>query len=103
MGLFDWLFGRGGGDGGGRTSDGGVYFQVRCDACGEVIRGRLNPGSEISPQDNGTYYVRKVLIGQQCFRPIETEFRFADSGGRTALARDARGGTFVDESGGDGA
>lgn len=85
----------GGGSGGRRSADGGVYIQVRCDACGEVIRARINPTSELSQSDEGGYYVRKVLVGQQCFRPIEVELRYSDLG-RTELSREVRGGTSVE-------
>jgi hypothetical protein len=38
--------------------------------------------------------VRKVLVGQQCFRPIEVELRYSDLHG-TETSRDVRGGTSV--------
>jgi hypothetical protein len=87
------LFGGGGGDR--RAGDGGVYIRVRCDACGEIIQARINPNSELSQMDEGGYYVRKVLVGRQCFRPIEVQLRYSDLG-RTEVSREVKGGTSVE-------
>jgi hypothetical protein len=98
MGGLDFLkklFGGGGGGGGRSGSDGGLYIQVKCDACGEVIRARISPTSELSlTDDSKTYFVRKVLVGQQCFRSIEVELRYSDLRG-TEVGREVRGGTSV--------
>ena len=85
----------GGAGRGGRAADGGVYIRVRCDACGEVIQARISPTSELSQMDEGGYYVRKVLVGQQCFRPIEVQLRYSDLG-RTEISREVKGGTSVE-------
>jgi hypothetical protein len=78
-----------------RGSDGGIYIRVRCNACGEVVQGRINPGSELSQADEGGYYVRKVLVGRQCFRPIEVVVHYSDLG-RTEVNREVKGGTSVE-------
>jgi hypothetical protein len=92
LGFLSRLFG----GGGTRTSgDGGIYFRVRCDACGEVIQGRVSPTSELSQVDEGGYYVRKVLVGRQCFRPIEVQIHYSDLG-RTETGRQIKGGTSVE-------
>ena len=78
------------------ATDGGIYIRVKCDACGEVIQARINPTSELSlAEDHHGYFVRKVLVGQQCFRPIEVQLRYADLRG-TEISREVRGGTSVD-------
>jgi hypothetical protein len=85
------------GGGGGRSAgaDTGIYVRVRCDACGEIVQARINPTSELSLLDDGEgYFVRKVLIGRQCYRPIEVELRYKDVRG-TELSREVRGGTSV--------
>jgi hypothetical protein len=70
--------------------------RVRCDACGEVVQARINPTSELSLSDEGEgYFVRKVLVGKQCFRPIEVALRYADLRG-TEVSREIRGGTSVE-------
>ena len=84
------------GDGGGaRSADGGVYIRVKCDACGEIIQARISPTSELSQADEGGYYVRKVLVGRQCFRSIEVQLRYSDLG-KTEISREVKGGTSVE-------
>jgi hypothetical protein len=84
------------GGGGSRSPDGGIYIRVRCDACGEVVQTRINPTSELSAIDDGDgYFVRKVLVGRQCFRPIEVSVRYADLRG-TEIGREVVGGTSVE-------
>jgi hypothetical protein len=83
----------------GRTAappDRGLYIDVRCNACGENVRARINPLSELSLDDDGkTYFVRKVLVGKQCFRTMEVRLRYSDLRG-TVVDRTVSGGTFVD-------
>ncbi|MDQ3809812.1 MAG: hypothetical protein M3336_05930 [Chloroflexota bacterium] len=79
----------------GGPTDGGLYIEIRCDACGEVVRARISPTSELSQSDDGnSYFVRKVLVGQRCFRPIEVELTYADLRG-TEINRQVRGGTSI--------
>ena len=93
QGFLSRLFG-----GGGRSSstrDGGIYIRVRCDACGEIVQTRINPLSELSQSEEGQgYFVRKVLVGRQCFRPIEVQVRYSDLG-KTEVSREVKGGTSV--------
>ena len=77
------------------NADGGVYVRVTCDACGEVVTARINPTSDLSQMDDGGYFVRKVLVGQTCFRPIEVEIEYADLRGHERERR-VRGGTSVE-------
>jgi hypothetical protein len=97
MGGLAWLSRLFGSRGrGGRAADGGVYIRVKCNACGEIIQARINPTSELSQVDEGGgYYVRKVLVGRQCFRPIEVQLRYADLG-KTETSREVKGGTSVE-------
>jgi hypothetical protein len=86
----------GGGGGGSRvSSDGGVYIRIKCDACGEIVQARISPTSELSQADEGGYYVRKVLVGRQCFRSIEVQIHYSDLG-RTETSREVKGGTSVE-------
>ena len=88
------LFG-GGGAHAASQADNGIYIRVRCDACGEIVQARVSPTSELSLDDDGqTYFVRKVLVGRQCFRPIEVQLRYSDLRG-TEVSREVRGGTSV--------
>jgi hypothetical protein len=78
-------------------TDHGLYVRVRCEACGEVVQTRINPSAELSLAEDGqSYFVRKVLVGQRCFRPIEVRLRYADQRGSTELSREVDGGTSVD-------
>jgi hypothetical protein len=99
MGRLDFLtrlFGSGGASPG---RDGGIYIHVRCDACGEVIQARVNPASELSQVDEGEgYFVRKVLVGRQCYRPIEVTLRYSDLG-KHETSREVKGGTSVADPG----
>ena len=93
--FFSRLLGGSGGSGA-RSTDGGIYVRVKCNACGEVVQARINPNSELSQSDEGPgYFVRKVLVGQQCFRPIEVQVRYADLRG-TEISREVIGGTSVE-------
>src|SRR6266542_2089937 len=93
--FFGRLFG-GGRSGTKATSDGGIYVRVQCNACGEVVQARINPGSELSQSEEGQgYFVRKVLVGQQCYRPIEVLLHYADMRG-TEISREVKGGTSVE-------
>jgi hypothetical protein len=93
-GLLSRLFGQ---RPSGPPSDGGPYVRVRCDACGEIVQTRIAPSAELSLADDGqTYFVRKVLVGQRCFKPIEVLIRYADQGGKNEISRDVHGGTSVE-------
>ncbi|MGH2544955.1 MAG: hypothetical protein ACRDIB_19355 [Ardenticatenaceae bacterium] len=90
MGLFDRILGR-------KTSeprDEGIYFYVRCDNCGRVLHTRLDPERELTPRDEGGYEVRKEMMDDRCFRPIELRATF--DGNRTPLDVDVQGGTLID-------
>jgi hypothetical protein len=88
------LFGSGGLSSSG--PDRGIYIRVKCNACGEVIQARVNPMSELSQMDDGEgYFVRKVLVGTRCYRPIEVELRYSDLRG-TEIGREIKGGTSVE-------
>ena len=94
LGFLTRLFG--GGSSPPRSQDGGIYVRVKCDACGEVVQTRINPASELSQLDEGGgYFVRKVLVGQQCFRPIEVRLRYSDLRG-SEIGREVHGGTSVE-------
>jgi hypothetical protein len=93
LGFLSRLFGGGGAKA--RSSDGGIYIRVRCNACGEIVQARINPTSELSQADEGGYYVRKVLVGRECFRPIEVQLRYSDLG-KSEIGREVSGGTSVE-------
>jgi len=91
MGFLKKLFG-----GGIASSSSGFYtFNVKCDRCGEIIEGKINLNNDLSLDDDGGYFVRKVLIGsQRCFQQIEATFKFDAS--RRLQEKGISGGTFVE-------
>ncbi len=92
LGFLGRLFGGGAST---PSSDRGIYVRVKCSACGEIVQTRINPASELSLADEGGYFVRKVLVGQQCYRPIEVQLHYADLRG-TETSREVHGGISVE-------
>lgn len=96
LGRLASLFGGGNRGGRQRSPDGGIYLRVKCNACGEIVQARISPTSELSRSDDDAgYFVRKVLVGKQCFRPIEVELHYADMRGKE-ISREVRGGISVE-------
>ena len=91
MGFLKKLFG-----GGGTSPSSNFYpFSVRCDRCGEVIEGKINMSNDLSLDDEGGYYVRKVLMGSgRCFQQIEVTLQFDTS--RQLLDKQVSGGKFTE-------
>jgi len=76
------------------------WFYVRCDKCGEVLKGRVDLMNDISQQydseGNSAYFCRKVLIGSRgCYQPIEVELHFDKK--RKPARREISGGEFATE------
>lgn len=98
MGFFDQLKRMFGGSGGGR--DDGIYLYVRCNRCGDRVRVRVNSTSELQQEfkqsDRASgYSVRKMVVDQRCFRPIEIRLRF--DARRNEQERTIEGGTFLSQ------
>ena len=82
---------------GGTHGDVGLYYYVRCQRCGEVIRVRINPMNDLSHSDDDkTRFARKTIVGQQCYNRIEAEFRY--DANRKLLGTEITGGELVSES-----
>ncbi|MEJ2709704.1 MAG: hypothetical protein P8074_18985 [Anaerolineales bacterium] len=81
----------------GQRDKNAYWFTVRCNRCGEQIRGRVDMRNELTiSYDDNTYYSRKVLMGDKlCFQKIEVELTFDKN--RRLIERKIRGGKFVDE------
>ncbi len=83
---------------GGATSgdDVGLYYYVRCNRCGEVIRVRINPLNDLSLDDTATsLWAHKVIVGQRCYNRIEADFIYDTN--RKLRTTNATGGAFVDK------
>jgi hypothetical protein len=72
------------------------WFYVRCAACGETLRGRVDMRNELSiREDAAGFFVRKTLIGsKRCYRPIEVTLYFDEN--RRPAERQIRGGEFIE-------
>lgn len=81
----------------GQGGENAYWFTVKCNRCGEQIRGRVDMRNELTIHyDDNTYYSRKVLMGDKlCFQKIEVELTFDKN--RRLTERKIRGGKFVDE------
>lgn len=85
--------------GGGGSADSGIYKYVRCNACKEPIRIRLNPSADLSPvfegdNDDATgYEVHKEILGNRCYKLMHATWRF-DTGKRLTGA-EIEGGTEI--------
>jgi len=102
VGLWDKLkeaLGGGRGAGGGSSSDrDALYFYVRCDRCGDVVRVRVNTANELQQEfaeSDGVagYSLRKMVVDAKCFRPIAVSMQF--DGRRRELSREIEGGQFI--------
>ena len=91
MGFLKKLFG-----GGVASSSSDFYtFTVKCDRCGEAIDGKINLSNDLSLDDEGDYFVRKVLMGSgHCFQQIEATFKFDAS--RQLQEKQISGGKFIE-------
>jgi hypothetical protein len=91
MGFLKKLFG----EGPASSSSDFYTFSVKCDRCGETIEGKVSMKNDLSLDDEGGYFVRKVLMGSgRCFQQIEATFKFDAS--RKLQDRQISGGTFVE-------
>jgi hypothetical protein len=102
MGFFSRLFGalRGGpapaADGAGRNA---FWVYVRCKACGEPIRVRVNREHDLSAEfEEGSdaptgYLVHKDVVGERCFRRIQVDITL--DGQRKVTDRQIQGGDFL--------
>ncbi len=101
MGFFKKLFGGGGSSKSsgsrGFGDDRGVYFFVQPTGCDEVIRVRVDPMNDLSESDEGgTFFVRKGVVGQKCFKPVNLELTF--SAAKQLVATKIEGGVMIDEA-----
>ena len=86
-----------GGTGEQNTDRDGIYFYIRSQASGEVIKVRLNRMNDLSlNEDQRGYYARKVVVGQRSFNRIEAVFMFDSN--RRLVSAEADKGEFVEEA-----
>ncbi len=98
MGFMDRLRKALGGSG---TADPGSHAQwiyVQCARCGEPLRSRIDLRNDPSEDDDGTYIVRKGLVGgeRRCYQTVEVTIRFSADKSQI-LDRQISGGRFITE------
>ncbi len=101
MSLFSKLLGvlRGGSRPAEDAGRNAFWIYVRCDACGESIRVRVNREHDLSAEfDEGSdapasFHVHKEIVGQNCFRRIQVDMTFDQQ--RRVTDQQIRGGTFL--------
>lgn len=77
-------------------SDVGLYYYIKCNQCGEIIKVRINPMNDLSYSDsNNSLFVRKVIVGRKCYNRIDAEFTYNSA--RKLLSSDVSGGEMVDK------
>jgi len=82
------------------NEDGSAYWiYVRCNKCGERLRGRVNLYNDLSVEYQGrneqTYQCRKTLVGRTgCFQRIELDLIFNKK--RKLVEREISGGDFIE-------
>jgi hypothetical protein len=85
-------------DGAGRNA---FWIYLRCNACGEPIRVRINREHDLSADfdeesDAPTgYHGHKEVVGERCFRRIQVDLTF--DGQRRLTEQHIQGGTFLTE------
>ena len=101
--MFDFLkhlFG--GGERGAADDRDALYVYVRCRSCGEVVRVRINPSNDLSPEYDESserdtvsgYILSKEIVGRgTCFRRMHLEMTFDPA--RRERSREVQGGEFV--------
>ena len=77
--------------------DEGIYFYVRCNNCGRIVRVRVNRQNDLQPDwDTGGYTLSKEMMDDKCFRLMRAEVAFDSNYG--ILSQEAQGGTFVTQA-----
>lgn len=84
-----------------RSAGSAIWLYVRCSACREKIRVRLNRENDLTPEyeegsDRPTgYLVHKEVVGKNCFRRIQVDITF--DANKNVAEQTITGGTFIDE------
>jgi hypothetical protein len=75
------------------VGDDALIYYVKGHKCGAITRVRINPSSELSRDDDDTFFVRKVVVDSQCYGRVEIVLRF-DAAYRE-ISRHISGGEFT--------
>ena len=78
------------------SDDVGLYYYLRCNRCGEVIRVRINPMNDLSAKEDGEgLFTHKTIVGQRCYNRIEADFYYDSK--RKLTNSQITGGVLVDK------
>ncbi len=94
MGFFKKLFGGGEKKPSEYVDTRGVYFYVRCDNCGTVIKLRADKEYDLERQSDGFVW-HKTIVDNRCFRSIPTVVVMNSS--YEVVSAEISGGEYVTE------
>lgn len=92
MGFFSRLFG---GNRRGSVDRDGLYIYVRPKMCQEIVRVRVNLMNDLSAQDDGGYFVRKMVSATRC--PFQAEVELYFDGKRNLKQSAVTNGDWLEE------
>jgi hypothetical protein len=95
MGFLKKLFGGGDKKSSEYVDTRGVYFYVRCDNCGTIVKLRADKEYDLQREGDG-YSWHKTIVDNRCFRPIPAVITL-DSNFEIVSA-EIKGGEFVTEA-----
>ena len=90
MELLKRLFG--GGKPASEDSNALIYY-IKGKKCGAITRLRIDMRNDLSLDDNDNYYVRKVVVDNQCYGQVEIELWFDSN--RKEVNRQITGGELT--------
>jgi hypothetical protein len=85
--------------GGSQKAGAGAYayrIYAQCSRCGEPLRARIDLVNDPSQEDDGTYIVRKALLGgtRRCYQTVDVTLHF-NTDRSQVLDREIGGGRFI--------
>lgn len=93
MGFFSRLFG---GNKNASVDRDGMYIYVRPKMCQEIVRVRVNLMNDLSSQDDGGYFVRKMVSANRC--PFQAEVELYFDKGRKIKQSAVTNGELLEEN-----
>ena len=98
MGLLDTLKSLFSGKGGGGDNGRAMYFYVRCKACGEKIRVRVDKYNDLQQEFDENdrvsgYTLDKDVLGNKCFRMMHLHVEFDSS--RRIIEQSVENGVLI--------
>lgn len=97
MNFLKNLFGGGSNGDRGADNDIGLYYYVQPRGCEEVVKVRIDPRNDLSINEEGGYWVRKIVRGTyRCFNPVELTLYYNDK--REIKRYEIDKGKVVDEA-----